>query len=42
MLFHFDIQTLLVIILVCLFIGVLVGASLTRPRYSSRSSRWEE
>jgi len=42
MIFTLDIQTVLVIVLVCLLIGVLVGASLARPRYYSRSSRWEE
>ena len=40
MMFHLDIQTLLIIILICLLVGILVGASLTRPRYSSHSTRW--
>jgi uncharacterized protein YneF (UPF0154 family) len=44
MLFHLDIQTLLVIILVTLLIGIFLGASLARPRYTSppRSSRYYE
>lgn len=42
MIFTLDIQTVLVIVLVCLLIGVLVGVGLTRPRYYSRSPRWEE
>lgn len=42
MMLHLDIQTLIIIILICLLVGVLVGATLTRPRYPSRSTRWEE
>ncbi len=42
MMLHLDIQTLLLIILICLLVGILIGANLTRPRYSSHSRRWEE
>lgn len=43
MMLHLDIQTLLIIILICLLVGILVGANLTRPRYyTPRSTRWEE
>ena len=42
MIFTLDIQTVLIVVLACLLIGVLIGAALTRPRYYSQSTRWEE
>lgn len=42
MILRLDIQMLLIIVLACLLIGVLIGVALTRPRYYSRSPRWEE
>lgn len=42
MMFHLDIQTVLILIPVSLLIGILIGANLARPRSSSRSSDWRE